>query len=72
MKKYTKQDQINDLIITYNEQRVKAGKKPVKLFWTGLAYRIHTDEQNKIWIGPNYSIKEFIAFLDGLLIDHSL
>lgn len=73
MKKYTKLDQINDLITALNELRGREGKKPVKRFWTGLAHRIHTIEEPTTWIGTHYfKDGEFIAFLEGLLIDKSL
>jgi len=69
MKRYSKSDQIKDLIIALNEQRAKAGKVLVSRQWTGLGHWLKTEEKEYKCIGSIITNdSEFIGFLKGMLI----
>ena len=72
MKRYTKSQQIEDLIIALNEMRERKGLQKVARFWTGLGHKLHTVEENSSntkWIGTHFNDDGFIGFLNGLLIE---
>lgn len=69
MARYTKAEQINDLLKAVNELRQRQGKVKVKRGWTGVGHWLMTDEENhraigRIFVGDDL----FIGFLEGMLI----
>ena len=72
MKKYTKADNIKDLVTAFNEKRVREGKCTVSRCWTGAGHWLKTDEKQYRSFGGIYtSDDKFIGFLEGLLYDQS-
>jgi len=71
MKRYTKSDQIKDLILALNEKRVKEGKVTVSRATTGSGkHWLKTDEEHYISIGRIFHNDDsFIGFLEGLLLE---
>lgn len=70
MKRYTKAQQIEDLISALNEKRKRANKIPVKRCWTGAGHWLKTEEKEYKSIGGIYtSDDKFIGFLEGMLIE---
>jgi len=68
MKRYTKAEQIKDLILALNELRVKQGKVKLIRCWTGAAHWLRTVGDNYKSVGAMYSNDDrFIGFLEGLL-----
>lgn len=75
MKRYTKMQNIADLLITFNEQRVKEGKSPVELCWTGAGHWLKTKIKGndyKAFCGIFTNDDQFIGFLEGLLFNQTL
>lgn len=67
-KKYSKSEQVKDLIDAYNEKRTKENKPLVSRQRTGLGYWLKTEEIDYKIIGRIYtSDNMFIGFLEGLL-----
>lgn len=70
MKRYTKSQQIQDLLIALNEKRKRENKTLVRRGWTGVAHWLMTDEKEYKAIGTLQSSDDkFIGFLEGLLVD---
>lgn len=71
MKRYTKSEQIKDLILALNEKRVKEGKITVSRATTGSGtHWLKTDEENYISVGRIFHNDDsFIGFLEGLLLE---
>lgn len=69
MKRYTKGQQIQDLLVALNEKRKRENKIPVRRGWTGVAHWLMTDEEQYKAIGTlQNSDDKFIGFLEGLLV----
>jgi hypothetical protein len=70
MKRYTKADQIKDLIIVLNEKRVKEGKVKVSRVTVGLGtHWLKTEEEHYVSVGRIFHNDDsFIGFLEGLLL----
>jgi hypothetical protein len=70
MPRYTKMDNIKDLILSLNEKRSKEGKVAVSRQWTGLGHWLKTEEENYKSLGGIFtSDDKFIGFLEGLLFE---
>ena len=74
MKRYTKSQNIADLILAFNEKRVREGKVTVTRCTTGSGtHWLKTDEEHYISVGDIFHNDDsFIGFLKGLLLDEPL
>lgn len=74
MKRYTKSEQIKDLILALNEKRIRDGKVTVSRASTGSGtHWLKTNEEHYISVGDIFHNDDsFIGFLKGLLLDEPL